>query len=153
MSYCLEEVFEMACQIERNGAAFYEAAARKTDSQDARKVLNELAHWEHRHEEILEQMRNDLPEEDRTRYYDPDGEATMYIDALTAGKIFPASPPDNVPDTDREVLAQAVAREKDSVVFYVGLRAAVEKGSDQVDAIITEEMRHLRILSGLLEKL
>jgi rubrerythrin len=47
------------------------------------------------------------------------------------------------------VLEAAVNKEKDSIVFYLGMKEAIPSGADQVDKIISEEMRHIRILSRL----
>ena len=150
MSYCLEEAFEMACQIERNGAAFYRRAAETATAERARSLFIELANWELRHQEIFEQMRKEIPEDERTEYVDPYGDAVSYLDAMVAGKIFDAKKIDDaVPDSPADVLRAALGREKDSVVFYVGLKQAISRGAEQVDKIIEEEMRHIRILSDL----
>jgi rubrerythrin len=50
-------VLRMAYLIERDFAEFYEKAAGKADG-DARKVLETLAYWERRHEELFRQMHD-----------------------------------------------------------------------------------------------
>jgi rubrerythrin len=49
----------------------------------------------------------------------------------------------------------AIGLEKDSIVFYVGLKESVSPraGKDKVQAIIKEEIGHIAILSQKLEAL
>ena len=58
MPFNADEVFEMAEQIERNGAKFYRAAAKKFPS--LRDVLLELAAMEDDHEKTFAAMRGQL---------------------------------------------------------------------------------------------
>ncbi len=52
----------------------------------------------------------------------------------------------------RDMLELALGFEKDSVVFYVGLKELVPPGlgREQVEEIIKEEMSHLGIIAGRL---
>ena len=59
------EVFEIAEQIERNGAAFYRKAAELFDDSDAAGIFARLADWEIRHEAIFADMRKQLSQEGR----------------------------------------------------------------------------------------
>ncbi len=150
MSFCLEEVFEMACQIERDGAAFYRRAADEVESDEARELFTKLAQWEKHHEKVFRDLAAGIPEEKRSEYVDPDGEASAYIDAMVEGTIFqPRSPSEWVPSSPAGVFQTAIGKEKDSIVFYLGMKEAVPSGADEVDRIIAEEMRHVRILSRL----
>ena len=49
----------------------------------------------------------------------------------------------------REILKAAILAEKDSIVFYLGMKDLVpdKLGKDKLDEIIKEEMGHIRILS------
>jgi rubrerythrin len=150
MSFCLEEVFEMACQIERDGAEFYRRAAEEVESPEARELFAKLAEWEKHHEKVFGDLRETIPEEKRTEYVDPYGEASAYVDAMARGQVFdPGQTPNWLPSTPQGVLESAVGKEKDSIVFYLGMKEAVPSGAEQVDKIIAEEMRHIRILSRL----
>jgi rubrerythrin len=147
MSFCLEEVFEMACQIERNGADFYKLAAEQASSEAARELFRELAEWEVRHEAAFRDMRHALPEGARTEYYDPEGEAARYLDTMVKGKVFNAKDATLLPPTMSEIFRAAIAKEKDSILFYLGMKDAVPQGREHLDRIIGEEMRHIRILT------
>lgn len=155
MSFCLEEIFEMARQIERDGAEFYRRAAEATEDSDARELFEELASWELKHERIFHNMSRGLPPEAADGYFDPHGEAAGYLRTLVEGRIFDlAVGPGRVVDAASdlpEVIRFAIGKEKQSILFYVGLRDVAPGGADQVDQIIREEMRHIRILSRLLD--
>jgi rubrerythrin len=49
----------------------------------------------------------------------------------------------------KEILKAAITAEKDSIAFYLGMKDAVSDshGKQRVEAIIKEEMQHIRILS------
>ncbi len=49
----------------------------------------------------------------------------------------------------KEILKAAIEAEKESIVFYLGMREAVPGtlGKSRLDDIIKEEMGHIRLLS------
>jgi rubrerythrin len=55
----------------------------------------------------------------------------------------------------KEILKAAIVAEKDSIVFYLGLKDFVPDrlGKNRLDKIIKEEMGHIRILSNELVSL
>lgn len=154
----IDEVFEMAEQIERNGARFYRAAAEKLP--DLRQILLDLAAMEDEHEQTFAAMRAELSASERQpTVFDPDDQAQMYLRMMADGNVFDtkADPVELLADknTPQEVLMTAIGLEKDSVVFYVGLKGSVSRkaGKDKVEAIIAEEIAHIATLSRKLEAL
>ena len=55
----VSEIFEMAKDIESEGARFYREAAEKASSNEIKQGLLELAAMENGHLEIFEQMKKD----------------------------------------------------------------------------------------------
>lgn len=55
----------------------------------------------------------------------------------------------------KEILKSAIAAEKDSIVFHLGMKELVppKLGSDKLDLIIKEEMEHIVLLSRELAAL
>lgn len=152
-----DEVFEMAEQIERNGARFYRAAAEKLP--DLRRVLLDLAAMEDEHEQIFAAMRAEFSAPEPPLVFDPDDQAQMYLRVMADGNVFDTKA-DSVElladkQTPQEVLMTAIGLEKDSVVFYVGLKGSVSRkaGKDKVQAIIAEEIAHIATLSRKIEAL
>jgi rubrerythrin len=146
-----DEVFAMAEQIEKNGGIFYRQAAAGMSDADAKAFLNDLAVMEDEHEKTFKAMRAALSAQEKAgTVFDPDNEAMMYLKALADTKVFFDKAIDTT--TLKEILKAAITAEKDSIVFYLGMRDAVSAklGKDKIDAIIKEEMGHIRQLSAKL---
>ncbi len=58
-------------------------------------------------------------------------------------------------ETMEHILQKAIGMEKDSIVFYLGMKELVPErlGRDRIDAIIKEEMNHITSLSKQLAPL
>jgi rubrerythrin len=151
-------VFEIAERIERNGAAFYRRAAEMFEAPGASKILLDLAAWENRHEQTFARMRAQLPKQPARP--DTNGkEQTLPESQVLAGlAVFGirSEPADNLygDESEADILRMAIQKEKDSIVFYHGLKDFVQDkaGKDQIDRIIKEEMRHVVTLDGLLNE-
>jgi rubrerythrin len=158
MPFNADEVFEMAEQIERNGAKFYRAAAEKF--QQIRDVLLDLAAMEDDHLKTFTAMRAELSSaEQQPLVFDPDGEAQMYLRVMADGNVFTTKddPGELVArkETPEDILNMAIGFEKDSIAFYVGLKEGVSRkaGKDKVEAIIREEIGHIATLNQKLSSL
>jgi len=160
MPFNIDEILAVAVQIERNGAAFYRKAAEGTADEELRKLLLELAEMEDGHLEVFSRMREELTDRDKeSTAFDPNGQAELYLRAYASGKIFDAQldPVERLGSlgSPEEVLKFALDVEKDSVVYYTGMRDLVPErlGKDKVDGIIGEEMKHVALLSVRLAEL
>ena len=143
-----DDIFEMAEQMERNGAAFYRTAAAAVDGEDAKSFLLKLAAMEDDHEQTFSRMRAELTKaETSSTVFDPEGEAVYYLRALADTRVFFQKEIDT--SSLEAILKDAIVAEKDSIVFYLGMRDAVpdKMGRDRLDDIIREEMGHIRLLS------
>ena len=152
-----DEVFEMACQIERNGAAFYRRAAGQTDDGPARIMLEALADMEDEHLETFTAMRAEYAARGGSALQ-TDGEAAQYLRAMADGRVFDAGDPAGKLTGDEDladVLRTAVGLEKDSIVFYAGVKEAVggAAGKKRIDAIIQQELGHIATLNAALAEL
>ncbi|NLE30141.1 MAG: ferritin family protein [Phycisphaerae bacterium] len=155
-----DEIFEIAEKIERNGAAFYQRAAEVISAPKAKATLLELAKMEQTHEQTFTQMRRELSgRECAPATFDPEGLTGRYIKALADGRVFnyQADPMRYFTQgiTMEEVLLIAIGLEKDSIIFYMGLKGIVpaELGKAKIDSIIHEEMKHITILNQELASL
>jgi rubrerythrin len=153
-----DEVFEVAEQIERNGAKFYRAAAEKFSV--ARQVLLELASQEDEHLKTFQDMREQLTsKEQQPDVFDPEGQAQMYLQVMADGHIFDikADPAEKLSGMQEpeDVLRMALGIERDSIAYYVGLKEYVpaRAGKDKVENIIKEEMKHITVLNEKLATL
>jgi len=150
VTFNANEVFEMAEQIERNGAKFYREVAAKTAGQDMKDMFLNMAAMEDRHLTIFETMRKELAAREKApTVFDPYNEATLYLQTMADGKGSEGlkSPTEKLTgkETPQELLEIAIGAEKNSVLFYVGLRDLIsaQAGRDKVEGIIREEVRHV----------
>jgi rubrerythrin len=148
-----DEVFEMAQQIERNGAKFYRRAAERAEDR-IRQLFLDLAAMEDEHEKAFASMRSSLADAEReATVFDPEGQAALYLRAMADEHVInvKADPTElfTGKETTEDILRAAMGMEKDSIVFYLGIKELVPErlGKDKVDAIIKEEMDHLASLS------
>jgi rubrerythrin len=159
ISFNVDEIFEMAEQIERNGADFYREAARKTGDKATQKTFANLAAMEEGHLKIFQEMRKQLDASDKeTTSFDPDGEAALYLQAMASSHGIEGKK-DRLTklsgnETTREIFEIAVNAEKNSIVFYTALKELVSAtGREQVETIISEELGHLAVLKTQLAQL
>jgi rubrerythrin len=155
-----DEVFEMAIRIEDNGAAFYQKAASLQSDVETKKFLEKLAAMEKGHKRIFSEMRKTLTENDKGgRVFDPQNELSLYLSSLAdtlGGEGKPtAAEALTGKETLVEILNTAIGLEKDSILFYVGLKDMVPPkfGQDRIDHIIREERQHVVQLNGILAKM
>jgi rubrerythrin len=143
-----DEVFEMAEQIERNGAKFYRDAAESVADFSNKDLLLGLSKMEEAHEKTFQSMRSALKSAEKaSTVFDPSGEASLYLRALADTRVFFEKKIDA--SSILEILKAAIEAEKDSIVFYLGMKEAVPAalGQGRIDGIIKEEMGHIRLLS------
>ena len=152
--FSADEIFEMAEQMERNGQQFYNTAAAAVEGEKHKKLLLELAGMEVDHEKTFKAMRSELTQKEKeTNVFDPMGEAALYLKALVDTRVFFQKEMDV--SSMEKILKAAIEAEKDSIVFYLGMKNAVpeELGRGRLDEIIKEEMGHVRLLSRELVQL
>ncbi|UCG21581.1 MAG: ferritin family protein [Deltaproteobacteria bacterium] len=149
-----DEILAMAEQIERNGALFYRKAAGLVKNAEVNKLLLDLAAWEEGHEKAFASMRNILKERERQpTTFDPEDETSLYLRAMADGHVFDVrvDPTDKLTGKESvtDILRMAIGQEKDSIIFYLGVRDLVSEvmGKDKIDEIIREEMRHIGFLN------
>ncbi|MCK5064510.1 MAG: ferritin family protein [Candidatus Fermentibacteraceae bacterium] len=154
------EIFEVAEEIERNGAEFYRKAANSIENPDTRSRLLELAEWEARHEVSFATIKNGLSERERQHtVWDPENKDALYLQAMADGHVFnlKTDPFEKLGNKENpeDILKAAIALEKEAMTYFLGLRALVpaRMGKDIVDTIIEEEMGHIGILNQELAAL
>ncbi|MEW6186357.1 MAG: ferritin family protein [Thermodesulfobacteriota bacterium] len=143
-----DDIFEMAEQLERNGARFYRTAAEAVQTPAAKDLLLRLAAMEDNHEKTFAQMRAQLKAAEKSStVFDPHGEAAGYLKSLADTRVFFEKKIDT--SSMEAILKEAITAEKDSIVFYLGMKEAVPEslGKNRLEEVIKEEMGHIRLLS------
>jgi rubrerythrin len=172
------EILEIAEQIERNGVRFYSKAAELFKGHGLAKMFLELSNWEAEHEKVFKEMRKQIfPDSIPLSSFAESTEAsrdsrqeiqqqqsfssnvTPFNPKMMAGLAVFGIKPDPASElTGKEsivdILKIAIEKEKDSIIYYTGLKDFVpaKLDKDKIDDIIKEELRHIRILRQSLEQ-
>ena len=152
------EVFEIAEQIEQNGTNFYIRAAELFEDIKIREMFLRLAEWERQHEITFNGMKQRLSEEDRQETSSNADELLPDPRVMAGLAVFGIrSDPEKElygRQSRTDILRRAVEKEKDSIVFYHGLKEFVptEADKEKIDDIIKEEMKHIVILDKSLKE-
>ncbi len=152
-NFSSDEIFEMAKQMEINGATFYRDAAKKVEGEEKKKFLLHLALMEDAHEKLFAAMQKEITDKEKgPQIFDPAEETILYLRALADSRVFfkKESPKNSILD----ILTSALEAEKESIIFYVGMKEMVPEklGKNRIDGIIKEEMSHVRLLSEKLKE-
>jgi len=148
------EALSIALKIEKNGEAFYRAAAGRMAEGEVRTVLEDLAVQEERHYRAFQKLADRVghppalsgPEWDEYDEY----VHTALENALFAGPDKALAAAEGV-QTAEEALRMALGFEKDTLIFFYDLREMLPEGDREiVDTIIREEKGHVRRLARLL---
>jgi len=160
ISFNADEILEIAQRIEQNGLNFYKAASKVVPDPKAKEMLSNLAEWEVGHEKLFRDMRSGLTEDQRRpMVFDPHNEMGLYLKATADQVVFtsktdPAKTIGDKPSFKR-ILDVALEREKDSVVFYAGMKRFVPAslGADKIEAILQEEVSHVAMITQRLAEI
>jgi len=160
VSFNANEIFEMAEEIERNGAEFYRKAAQKTSDEQIKKMFLDMADMEDGHLRAFQEMRTQLRDSEKEQnVFDPDNQGALYLQTMAdahgyEGRISPLKEFTGE-ESVKEILEIALNAEKESVVFYYGIRSMVslKAGRSQVELIINEELSHITTLLKRLKSL
>ena len=80
-------------------------------------------------------------------------ESLLYLKALADTQVFYQKQIDS--SSIKSILLDAIEMEKNSIVFYVGIRDLVpdKLGKDKIGIIINEEKKHIQMLAKELTEL
>jgi rubrerythrin len=156
-----KEVLTIAINMEENAVKFYKKAAiLHAEEYDCNFLLN-MAEMEQEHSAKFKKMQKEFADDKykQNENYDPLGEIDLYLKAVTDSQRGEGAPSISNMLTGEESLADilslAIDLEKDSILYYIGLKQIVPPtmGQEVVDEIIEEERSHISIIAKELEKL
>ena len=159
ITFNADEIFEMAEEVERNGAKFYRKAASNASDKEIKQKLLDMASMEDEHLFTFKRLREKLGHDISEQVFDPDNQAAMYLKAMAGSRgcegLVNPSQELTGSESIKEILEIALNAEKESVVFYFGLKSMVpsEAGREKVEEIIIEELSHVTYLLNMLKNL
>ena len=146
------EIVELGINIEENGRDFYNNLAKQSKSKRAKEVFEFLAGEEERHIKVFQGLLA------KTTAYEPAGldadEYSAYMSTLAGEYIFTKKDQGGkiakAIKSDGEAIDKGIGFEKDSVVFYQGIKKTVPDYDRKIiDELIFQEESHLLRLTEL----
>ncbi len=150
------EIIEMGIQIEKNGKDFYDTVIAQTKDEKAKNIFKYLAGEEEKHIVTFQKILDSVHKYEPPESYP--GEYFAYMKALASEYIFTQKDKGREiaksAKSDKEVVRLGMKFEKDSIIFYEGMKKVVPEGQGNVvDALIAQEKSHLLKLFQLKENL
>lgn len=158
-TYSINEIIEMAVQIEKSGYSFYDKALyNKSLSNKAKELIIYLRDEEKKHEKIFKRLRDkiDLSEIDKSQDWKT---VSSYMRAIIESRIF------NTPEAaiklateaekETDIIDYAIQFEKDTLLYFHSVNMVVNeaKSKKAIKEIIDEEVSHVLRLSEIKEEL
>ncbi|MDD4900410.1 MAG: ferritin family protein [Candidatus Omnitrophica bacterium] len=149
------EIVEIGIQIEKNGRDFYQTLIGKIKSLKAKEVFEFLVKEEEKHIKVFQGILDSLDKYDPPESFP--GEYFAYMKALANEYIFTQKDTGKLiaqkVSSDKQALDMGIGFEKDSIIFYGGMKKTVPEYDLKVlDSLIDQEQQHLRMLSELREE-
>lgn len=150
------EIVQLGIQIEKNGRDFYSLVAKNSKNPKVQEIFKYLAGEEEKHIAVFQDIL------DKTDKYEPQGLDAdayfAYMNSLVSEYVF--SQKDKGKEiastikTDREAVELGIKAEKDSIIFYEGIKNTVPSYEQKiVEELIAQEQEHLRKLLDLKKNL
>lgn len=151
--FSIEEIIDLAIQIEENGEQVYRKAIDKVSNPSLSCLLQWLADEEAKHAQRFNELRkvaNNTPIDPQLEELGKNilrsvvGEQSFSLDEADFSRI----------DTVKELLRLAIEFEKDTILFYEMIQTFVQDHEtlDQLKEVIEEETRHIGLLEEYLAK-
>ena len=146
------EIVEVGIQIEKNGRDFYSVLIEKTKSQKAKEIFKFLAGEEEKHIAVFQKILGSVENYEPAESYP--GEYFAYMNALASGYVFTEKDKGEEAarsiKNDKEAVEKGIGFEKDSIVFYNGMKKVVQQYDLKVvESLIKQEEGHLSQLVEL----
>lgn len=143
----INEVVEQAVRTEKLGYEFYTKTAKKfEDDSSLKNLFTTLAQKELQHEEVFLKLKDRVDDDDIENWE----EVSNYFRAIVESEFF-LGKNKSLPSLDHitsvaEAVKFAIGFERETILFFCGLREAV-KDTEIVEEIIKEEKSHIMWLS------
>ena len=150
------EIVELGIQIEKNGRDFYSTLVKQSKNQKAKETFKYLAGEEEKHIAVFQNILDSVHKYEPPETYP--GEYFAYMNALASDYVFTQKEKGKEiakrTRSDKEAINLGIGFEKDSILFYEGMRKVVPPYDHKiVNELISQEQDHLRQLSNLKKNL
>ncbi len=150
--FSIQEVIEIAIQIEKNGESIYRKALQQASNRPICELLQRLVHEEAQHVEWFEKLKERIPSEGVEPKIEEEGKAILL--SVLGNEAFSLKEADFSTITEtKELLKRAIEFEQDTIVFYEMVRSLIQDEATlgQLNKIIEEEEQHVLLFQKILE--
>jgi len=149
--FYLSEILDFALEKEQQSADLYQKLADQAGNADDKALFEKLVRDELNHKAYYAEILASVKEEQSPKVPQEGEEYTAYMRQLIEDSRTTKVLPDDISSMPlNEVLDYAIARERDSMTFYLGLKQFVpESAKAHIDVIIAEESRHAAVIASL----
>lgn len=149
--FYLSEIVKFAIEKEQESIDLYNLLATQVNDDKVKDIFQKLVQEETKHKAYYSDMLSGIKQEQSPGVKE-DAEYQAYMEALiTSSRTVPTPSSADMQNVSK-VLDYAIAREKDSVLFYSGLKNFIPASAhDHIDIIIHEEERHAAIILKVKE--
>ena len=155
----LNDIFQIAMEIEKNGEDFYRNLSDRFKGEDKEvgNLYKSLADEEIVHFKTFNDMLETIKKANKSNYFDKLPEDYReYLKSYTENIIFTNNNLKKESErisTISQALDQSIKRELDSILFYQEIKDLIlEHEAETINNIITEERKHFLKLSKLKGK-
>ena len=140
-----EDVVRLAVDIEKKGQAFYEELIESFDNPEIREIFQMMLNEEENHEYLFNDFLEKYTKDTVRKSFEEEGRGK--IEALAASHLFVRNEKIeekiNQITSPIEAIELAIEFEKDSVVFFTGIKEYVfEDEYGVIEKLAKEEMLH-----------
>jgi rubrerythrin len=151
--FSIQEIIEIAIEIEKNGEAFYRTLVEKANTARLRDLFKYLSEEEKKHKVRFEEILKSVGGYQISEIYYAT-EYMGYMKALADERVFTKDvfAPDIVKNlkSSKEAIDLAIGFEKDSIIFLHEMRDMIsDPEKETVQRLLNEEREHLRRLSAI----
>jgi rubrerythrin len=146
---------KLGVQIEKNGMDFYNALVNRSKDKKASGIFRYLAGEEEKHISVFQKLLNSIEKYEPAESYP--NEYFAYMNALAGDHVFTKEGRGkeiaNKVKSDKEAIELGIGFEKDSIIFYEGMKKAVLAGEVKIiEQLILQEESHLQMLQNQMEE-
>ena len=147
--FAVSEIVEIGIQIEKNGRDFYNILFSNSNAVKVKEIYKYLAKEEEKHIAVFQKIFDSVEKYEPAEAYP--GEYFAYMSALASEHVFTkknkGAEVAKKTKTDKEAVSLGIGFEKDSIIFYEGMKKVTPSHDHAiVDRLIEEEKCNLRTL-------
>ena len=145
--FYLSEIVKFAIEKEEQSQALYKKLAENAKCEKCKTFFEQLVKEEVKHEEFYSKMLETVADEQSPAVQEDD-EYSAYMQEMIESARIAKTVEEIGADDMGAALDYAIAREKDSILFYTGMKNFVPAAAkEHIDVIIREEARHVAMLA------